>query len=84
MITMSAGDAKRVNNPKASNTPPRHSVDPAAIALSFGAGKWFFYADFMLGKHHPYMTPDFGGLASTSGQHDGFTRRINLQAGYYF
>jgi hypothetical protein len=38
----------------------------------------------MLGKHHPYMTPDFGGLASTSTQHDGFTRRINLQAGYYF
>lgn len=52
--------------------------------MSFGAGKWFFYADFMLGKHHPYMSPDFGGLASTSTQHDGFTRRINLQAGYYF
>jgi len=52
--------------------------------MSFSAGKWFFYADFMLGKHHPYMTPDFGGLASTSPKHDGFTRRVNLQAGYYF
>ncbi|WP_338759834.1 hypothetical protein [Massilia sp. METH4] len=52
--------------------------------MSFAAGKWFFYADFMLGKHHPYMSPDFGGLASTSAQHQGHTRRINLQAGYYF
>jgi hypothetical protein len=52
--------------------------------MSFAAGKWFFYADFMLGKHHPYMSPDFGGLASTSARHDGSTRRVNLQAGYYF
>lgn len=52
--------------------------------MSFAAGKWFFYADFMLGRHHPYMSPDFGGLASTSAQDDGFTRRINVQAGYYF
>jgi hypothetical protein len=52
--------------------------------MSFSAGKWFFYTDFMLGKHHPYMTPDFGGLASTSAAHDGYTRRVNLQAGYYF
>jgi hypothetical protein len=40
--------------------------------------------DFMLGKHHPYISPDLGGLASTSAAHDGFSRRINLQAGYYF
>lgn len=52
--------------------------------LSFAAGKWYFYMDFMLGKHHPYLSPDGGGLASTSAQHDGFTRRVNLQAGYYF
>ena len=52
--------------------------------MSFAAGKWFFYADLMFGKHHPYMSPDFGGLASTSARHDGYTRRINLQAGYYF
>ena len=52
--------------------------------MSFSAGKWSFYADFMLGKHHPYLSPDGGGLASTSPDHDGFTRRINLQAGYYF
>jgi hypothetical protein len=52
--------------------------------MSFAAGKWFFYTDFMLGKHHPYMSPDFGGLASTSAAHDGYTRRVNLQAGYYF
>lgn len=52
--------------------------------LSFSAGKWLFYADFMWGKHHPYLSPDGGGLASTSSQHEGFTRRINLQAGYYF
>ncbi|MES2259537.1 MAG: hypothetical protein V4724_13495 [Pseudomonadota bacterium] len=52
--------------------------------MSFSAGKWYFYTDFMLGKHQPYMSPDFGGLASTPAKHDGFTRRINLQAGYYF
>jgi hypothetical protein len=52
--------------------------------LTFSSGKWVFYADFMLGKHHPYLSPDGGGLASTSSVHDGYTRRINLQAGYYF
>ncbi|MES2259453.1 MAG: hypothetical protein V4724_13070 [Pseudomonadota bacterium] len=52
--------------------------------VSFSSGKWYFYADFMLGKHQPYMTPDFAGLAATSAKYDGFTRRINLQAGYYF
>lgn len=52
--------------------------------LSFSAGKWVFYADLMMGKHHPYMSPDFGGLASTSREHEGYSRRINLQAGYYF
>lgn len=52
--------------------------------LTFSAGKWVFYTDLMLGKHHPYISPDFGGLASGSPQHDGFSRRINLQAGYYF
>jgi hypothetical protein len=52
--------------------------------LSFSSGKWYFYADFMLGKHQPYMTPDFGGLASTQAKYDGFTRRVNLQVGYYF
>jgi hypothetical protein len=56
----------------------------SVTGLSFTAGKWFFYADLMLGKHHPYMSPDFGGLASTAGQHDRYARRINLQAGYYF
>lgn len=52
--------------------------------VSFSAGKWYFYADYMLGKHQPYMSPDFGGLASTPAKYDGFTHRINLQAGYYF
>lgn len=52
--------------------------------LTFSSGKWTFYMDFMLGKHHPYLSPDGGGLAATSAAHDGFTRRINLQAGYYF
>ena len=52
--------------------------------LNFSSGKWVFYADFMLGKHHPYLSPDGGGLASTSTRYDGYTRRINLQAGYYF
>ena len=52
--------------------------------LSFAAGKWYFYADYMLGKHQPYMTPDFGGLGTTSPKHDGVSHRINLQAGYYF
>ncbi|TQK11370.1 hypothetical protein [Herbaspirillum sp. SJZ107] len=52
--------------------------------MSFSSGKWTFYADFMLGKHHPYLSPDGGGLAAASAAHDGFTRRINLQAGYYF
>lgn len=52
--------------------------------LSFSAGKWVFYADLMMGNHHPYMSPDFGGLASTSRDHPGHSRRINLQAGYYF
>ena len=52
--------------------------------LSFSSGKWAFYLDFMLGKHHPYLSPDGGGLAATSAEHSGYTRRINLQAGYYF
>jgi len=52
--------------------------------MSFSAGKWSLYTDFMFGKHHPYLSPDGGGLASTSPDHNGFTRRINLQAGYYF
>ena len=52
--------------------------------LSFSAGKWVFYADFMLGKHHPYISPDFGGLASTDSKYNGYARRVNLQAGYYF
>jgi hypothetical protein len=52
--------------------------------LTFTSGKWTFYMDFMLGKHHPYLSPDAGGLAATSAAHGGFTRRINLQAGYYF
>jgi len=52
--------------------------------VSFSSGKWYFYADFMLAKHQPYMSPDFGGLAATSPLHEGFSRRINLQAGYYF
>lgn len=52
--------------------------------MSFSSGKWFFYADFMLARHQPYMSPDFGGLADTAPSHDGFTHRINLQAGYYF
>jgi len=61
----------------------RNSVQNVT-GLSFSAGKWSFYADFMLGKHHPYLSPDAGGLAATSPAHDGFTRRINVQAGYYF
>jgi len=52
--------------------------------LGFSAGKWAFSADFMLGKHHPYISPDFGGLGATSAEHPGYSRRINLQAGYYF
>jgi hypothetical protein len=52
--------------------------------LSFSSGKWFFNADLMLGKHHPYISPDLGGLGASSPAHDGFSRRINLQAGYYF
>lgn len=52
--------------------------------LSFSSGKWFFYADFMLAKHQPYMSPDFGGFAAASPLHDSFSHRINLQAGYYF
>jgi hypothetical protein len=52
--------------------------------LSFAAGKWFFYTDFMLAKHQPYMSPDFGGLAATAPADDGYSHRINLQAGYYF
>ena len=52
--------------------------------VSFSSGKWSFYMDCMFGKHHPYLSPDGGGLASTSAAHQGFTRRINLQAGYYF
>ena len=52
--------------------------------LSFSAGKWSFYADYMRAKHQPYMSPDFGGLAASSPLHDGLARRINLQAGYYF
>jgi hypothetical protein len=52
--------------------------------LSFSAGKWFFYTDFMLAKHQPYMSADFAGLAATAPAYDGFSHRINLQAGYYF
>lgn len=52
--------------------------------LTFSAGKWVFYADIMLGKHHPYISPDFGGLASTDSKYNGYARRVNLQAGYYF
>ena len=63
--------------------PYRDSVQNVT-GLSFSSGKWSFYADFMLGKHHPYLSPDLGGLAATAAEHSGFTRRINLQAGYYF
>jgi len=52
--------------------------------VSFSSGKWTFYMDFMLGKHHPYLSPDLGGLAAASAQYGGWSRRINLQAGYYF
>ncbi len=52
--------------------------------ITFSSGKWVFYADVMLGKHHPYISPDFGGLASTSPRYDGYSTRINIQAGYYF
>lgn len=52
--------------------------------LSFSSGKWFFYADFALAKHQPYMSADFAGLAAASPLHDGFSRRMNLNAGYYF
>lgn len=52
--------------------------------LSFSSGKWFFYADFALAKHQPYMSADFGGLAATSAVHSGFSRRVNFNAGYYF
>lgn len=65
------------------NTAYRDSVQNVT-GMSFSAGKWSFYADLMIGKHHPYLSPDLGGLASTSTAHQGFTRRINLQAGYYF
>ncbi|MDN4038113.1 hypothetical protein QPK27_13795, partial [Massilia sp. YIM B02443] len=65
------------------NSAYRDSVQNVT-GMSFSAGKWSFYADFMLGKHHPYLSPDLGGLASTTSEHKGFTRRINLQAGYYF
>lgn len=65
------------------NSAYRDSVQNVT-GMSFSAGKWSFYADFMLGKHHPYMSPDLGGLAATSSEHKGFTRRINLQAGFYF
>ncbi|WP_254926675.1 hypothetical protein [Janthinobacterium sp. PC23-8] len=52
--------------------------------MSFSAGKWYFYTDFMAGRHQPYMGPDFGGLASTPAKYDGVNHRVNLQAGYYF
>jgi hypothetical protein len=52
--------------------------------VSFAAGKWAFQADLMMGRHHPYLSPDFGGLASPSGQYGRWARRINLQAGFYF
>ena len=61
-----------------------HDSRQNVTGVSFASGKWYFYADFMLGKHQPYMTPDFGGLASTPGKYDGVSHRINLQAGYYF
>lgn len=61
----------------------RNSVQNVT-GVSFASGKWAFYVDFMLGKHHPYLSPDLGGLAGTSDEHNGFTRRINVQAGYYF
>lgn len=52
--------------------------------LSFSSGKWVFYMDFMRGKHHPYLSPDAGGLGATPAKYDRSTRRVNLQAGYYF
>lgn len=61
----------------------RNSVQNVT-GVSFASGNWAFYADLMIGKHHPYLSPDLGGLAATSAEHTGFTRRINLQAGYYF
>ncbi|CAN7394535.1 hypothetical protein LJR289_002359 [Pseudoduganella sp. LjRoot289] len=61
-----------------------HGSAQNVTGLSFSSGKWYFYADYMFGKHQPYMTPDFGGLASAASKYDGVSHRINLQAGYYF
>lgn len=52
--------------------------------LTFSSGKWVIYADFALAKHHPFLSPDFGGLAQTSRQHDSLARRFNINVGYYF
>lgn len=52
--------------------------------LAFSYGKWSFMADYARARHHPYMSPDFSGLAATSPMYGSFTHRINLHAGYYF
>jgi hypothetical protein len=52
--------------------------------LSFGAGKWWIYVDYMLGKNSPYMSAVFyNGLGSGAQTHNT-GQRFNISFGYYF
>jgi hypothetical protein len=53
--------------------------------ISISAGRFFIYADFMVGRNYPYAGPDtfVNGLAAGSGNSDWHTF-IKLNIGYYF
>jgi hypothetical protein len=52
--------------------------------LSFGAGKVWIYADYMLGKNSTYMSPVFYNGMGAGKATDNNGQRLNVSVGYYF
>ncbi|MGQ0525694.1 MAG: hypothetical protein ACT4P8_18785 [Betaproteobacteria bacterium] len=56
-----------------------------AFGVSFvPAPKFFVYVDYLLGRQHPYIGPNFTTGLAAGGADDSWHQRINVHVGYYF
>lgn len=48
------------------------------------AAGFFVYADYLFGRQHPYVGPNFSNGLAAGGADDSWHQRININVGYYF
>jgi hypothetical protein len=55
------------------------------FGVSFNAtDKVFVYVDYLFGRQHPYVGPNFTSGLAAGGKDGGWHRRVNVSIGYYF